>query len=66
MVAEQGYQGEQRVVASQAWSSVIVVMALWNTADRHLLQATVGHKWEKSYAIIGASNFFGDSKCSMR
>ena len=47
-------------------SSVIVVMALWNTADRHLLQATVGHKWEKSYAIIGASNFFGDSKCSMR
>ncbi len=23
-----------------------VVMALWNTADRHLLQATVGHKWE--------------------
>nr|GEV65289.1 cytochrome c oxidase subunit 1, mitochondrial [Tanacetum cinerariifolium] len=34
------------------WSSVIVVMALWNTADRHLLQATVGHKWEKSYAII--------------
>ncbi|GKA12634.1 hypothetical protein Tco_0692180 [Tanacetum coccineum] len=47
-------------------SSVIVVMALWNTADRHLLQATVGHKWEKSYAIIGASNLFGDSKCSMR
>lgn len=28
MVAEQGYQGEQRVVASQAWSSVIVVVAL--------------------------------------
>nr|GEU52930.1 hypothetical protein [Tanacetum cinerariifolium] len=40
-------------------SSVIVVMALWNTADRHLLQATVGHKSEKSYAIIGASNLFG-------
>ncbi|GKC51807.1 hypothetical protein Tco_1074552 [Tanacetum coccineum] len=38
------------------WSSVIVIMALWNTADRHLFQATVGHKWEKSYAIIGASD----------
>nr|GEV28645.1 hypothetical protein [Tanacetum cinerariifolium] len=46
-------------------SSVIIVMALWNTADLHLLQATVSHKWEKSYAIIGASNLFGD-KCSMR
>ncbi|KAI3666163.1 hypothetical protein L1987_89353 [Smallanthus sonchifolius] len=58
----------RRSPGAGVWHNALtqVVMALWNTADRHLLQATVGHKWEKSYAIIGASHFFGDSKCSMR